>query len=264
MRGKAWATRVCLIAGVLLAAGVKPVAAQRISIAPNIGVYIPTTELVKAASGKQFKQEISITLGGRLGIFFSQRLGVEFTGDYAPSSLKLTSAGFGDTTDANIFTGSGRVSFQAIPFTKPIAFLLTGGVGVINRSGAFYQDVEKRTDVGGTFGASLRFRLGRLLAPSVERRGLHLQAEGRYPGLCCDRREQDPERHPSVSGTGNPVSGTRSTGTVTGSPSEGLEGGRRLGLPANLPSRLVVAETQEPRVPEQSGRSPLGKSDLGH
>ena len=65
---------------------VRPAAAQRLSIAPNIGVYIPTTELVKAASGQQFKQEISITLGGRLGIFFSQRLGVEFTGTMPPAN----------------------------------------------------------------------------------------------------------------------------------------------------------------------------------
>ena len=185
MCGKAWATRVCLIAGVLLAVGVRPLVAQRISIAPNIGVYIPTTELVKAASGKQFKQEISLTLGGRLGIFFSQRLGVEFTGDYAPSSLKLTSAGFGDTTDANIFTGSGRVSFQAIPFTKPIAFLLTGGVGVINRSGAFYKDVAKRTDVGGTFGASLRFRLGRLLRLQLNAEDYIYKPKADIPGFAA-------------------------------------------------------------------------------
>lgn len=207
MRGKAWATRVCLIAVFLLASGMKPVAAQRISIAPNIGVYIPTTELVKAANGQQFKQEISITLGGRLGIFFSQRLGVEFTGDYAPSSLKLTSAGFGDTTDANIFTGSGRVSFQVVPFTKPIAFLLTGGVGVINRSGAFYQDVQKRTDVGGTFGASLRFRLGRLLRLQLNAEDYIYKPKADIPGFAAtDENKTQNDIHLSV-GLGIPFLG---------------------------------------------------------
>jgi len=38
-----------------------------LSISPTIGLYIPTTELAKAASGQQYKQEIPITLGGRVG-----------------------------------------------------------------------------------------------------------------------------------------------------------------------------------------------------
>jgi hypothetical protein len=62
----AWVTRGSRVAGVLLVAGTNALSAQRVSIAPNIGVYIPTTELVKAANGQEFKQEISITLGGRL------------------------------------------------------------------------------------------------------------------------------------------------------------------------------------------------------
>ena len=34
--------------------------AQRISLSPTIGVYIPTSELVKAANGEEFKQEIGL------------------------------------------------------------------------------------------------------------------------------------------------------------------------------------------------------------
>src|SRR3954471_18329863 len=94
MRRNACVARA-LCVGILLDFGAQPLLAQRISIAPNIGVYIPTTELVKAASGQEFKQEISLTLGGRLGFFFGQRLGFEFTGDYAPSKLKVTAAGLG-------------------------------------------------------------------------------------------------------------------------------------------------------------------------
>ena len=131
-----------------------PVMAQRISMAPNIGVYIPTTELVKAASGEEFKQEMSLTVGGRLGILLSHRIGLEFTGAYAPSDLKISQAGFGDQSqDANVFTGSGRISYQLIPLTSPISFEVTGGVGVINRSGEFYASMENKTDIGGTVGA---------------------------------------------------------------------------------------------------------------
>src|SRR4051812_46327457 len=168
MRGNAWVTRVLLAGGVALAASAHPLMAQKVSLTPNIGVYIPTTELVKAASGEEFKQEMSITLGGRVGVALSQRLGLEFTGAYAPSDLKISASGLGDQSQsANIFTGSGRISYQLVPYTSPIAFVMTGGVGVINRSGESYANVENKTDIGGTLGATARFRLGSLLHLSV-------------------------------------------------------------------------------------------------
>ena len=184
MRSNAWMARAAVVSGMLLGAQAGVLAAQGISFSPNIGVYIPTTELVRAASGEEFKQEISLTLGGRLGVALSQRLGLEFTGAYAPSDLKITASGLGDQSqNANVFTGSGRVSYQLVPYTSPVAFVVTGGVGVINRSGEFYANVENKTDIGGTLGASARFRLGSLLHLSCQRRGLHLQAEGRDSGL---------------------------------------------------------------------------------
>jgi hypothetical protein len=139
MRSSAWLVRAIACGGILLGAGGNPLRAQGLSFTPNIGVYIPTTELVKAAGGEEFKQEISLTLGGRLGVSLGQRLGLEFTGAYAPSDLKVTATGLGDQNqDANVFTGSGRISYQLVPYTSPIAFVITGGVGVINRSGDFY------------------------------------------------------------------------------------------------------------------------------
>ena len=141
-------------------------AAQRISFAPTVGVYIPTSELIKAASGQQFKQEITIDVGGRLGIGLSRRLGVELAGTYAPSKLKfdLSSTGGAATKiDANVFSGSGKINLQLIPITSPVAFIVSGGVGVVRRSGAAYTDSPHKTDVGGVVGASLRLNLGGLL-----------------------------------------------------------------------------------------------------
>jgi hypothetical protein len=183
MRGMAWVARISLLSGVLMA-GANPLAAQRISFAPNIGVYVPTTELVKAANGDEFKQEISLTLGGRLGIALGQRLGLEFTGAYAPSNLKVTPTGLASQSqDANIFTGSGRISFQVVPYTSPVAFVVTGGVGVINRSGAFYSNVANKTDIGGTLGASARFRLGSLLHLQVSAEDYVYKPKAEIPGF---------------------------------------------------------------------------------
>jgi hypothetical protein len=200
--------RVLAVGGVLLAAGVQPLMAQRISIAPNIGVYVPTTELVRAASGEEFKQEISLTLGGRVGILLTERLGFEFTGAYAPSNLKISQAGFGDqAADANVFTGSGRVSYQLVPYTSPIAFVITGGVGVINRSGEFYANVAEKTDIGGTLGASARFRLGKLLRIQVSAEDYIYKPKAEIPGFGPDQQKQTQnDIHLSV-GVGIPLLG---------------------------------------------------------
>src|SRR3954453_2528758 len=65
----------------------RPLAAQRVSLSPTLGVYIPTTELVKAANGQEFKQEIALAVGGRLGVNFTPRFGIVTSVSYVPSSL---------------------------------------------------------------------------------------------------------------------------------------------------------------------------------
>lgn len=208
MRGSAWVARALVAGGMLLGAEAQQLMAQGISFAPNIGVYIPTTELVRAATGEEFKQEMSITLGGRLGVALSERLGLEFTGAYAPSDLKVTATGLGDQSqDANIFTGSGRVSYQLVPYTSPVAFLITGGVGVINRSGDFYASVEKKTDIGGTLGASARFRLGSLLRLQVSAEDYIYKPKAEIPGFGPgDEKRTQNDIHLSI-GIGIPLLG---------------------------------------------------------
>jgi hypothetical protein len=208
MRSSPWIARVLLVGGVLLVTGANPLTAQRISIAPNIGVYVPTTELVKAASGQEFKQEISLTVGGRVGIALGQRLGLEFTGAYAPSDLKISQSGFGDQNqDANIFTGSGRISYQLVPMSSPIAFLVTGGVGVVNRSGDFYAGMTDKTDIGGTVGASARFRLGKLLRIQLSAEDYLYKPKGDIPGFTpSDEKKTQNDIHLSL-GLGIPLLG---------------------------------------------------------
>jgi hypothetical protein len=208
MRGNAWVARVLSAGVLLLVTQADPLLAQKISITPNIGLYVPTTELVKAASGEEFKQEMSITVGGRLGIMLGDRLGFEFTGAYAPSDLKVTASGLGDQSeDANIFTGSGRVRFHVIPSSSPISFMVTGGVGVINRSGAFYADVEKKTDIGGTLGATAGFRLGKLIQLSVSAEDYIYKPKAEIPGFGpADEKKTQNDIHLSF-GVGIPLLG---------------------------------------------------------
>ena len=208
MRSSAWMVRAMACGSILLGLRVSSAEAQGLSFTPNIGVYIPTTELVKAASGEEFKQEISLTLGGRLGVALSERLGLEFTGAYAPSDLKISASGLGDQSqNANVFTGSGRISYQLVPYTSPVAFVVTGGVGVINRSGEFYSNVENKTDVGGTLGASARFRLGSLLRLQLSAEDYIYKPKAEIPGFGPDdEKKTQNDIHLSI-GVGIPLLG---------------------------------------------------------
>jgi hypothetical protein len=138
--------------------------AQRVSLSPTIGVYIPTSELVKAAEGQEFKQEAALSVGGRLGVTVSPRFGIETSVSYVPSSLRFTFDETETTTDANLLLGTLRASFHAIPITSPVWLTLSGGASMIRRGGEAYEDVEDRNDVGGVVGATVGFRLGSALS----------------------------------------------------------------------------------------------------
>jgi Outer membrane protein beta-barrel domain len=157
-------TSLVSLVTLFLAGVATPLAAQRISISPTIGVYIPTSELVKAASGQEFKQEIALAVGGRLGINFTPRLGLVTSVSYVPSNLRFTFNQNETKTDANLLFGSARASYQLVPYTSPIWLGLNAGASLVKRGGEAYADAEDKTDVGGVVGATIGFRLGSLLS----------------------------------------------------------------------------------------------------
>jgi hypothetical protein len=153
-----------VLAAAVLALGAAPAQAQRLSLSPTIGVYIPTSELVKAANGEEFKQEVALSVGGRLGVTISPRFGLETSVSYVPSNLRFSFDGTQTETDANLLLGTVRATFHAIPMTSPVWVTLNGGASMIRRGGEAYQDVEDRSDIGGVVGATVGFRLGSMLS----------------------------------------------------------------------------------------------------
>ena len=139
-------------------------AAQRLSLSPTVGIYIPTSELVKATGGEEFKQEVALSLGGRLGLTLSPRFGVETSVSYVPSNLRFTFNQTESTTDANLLLGTVRASFHAIPMTSPVWLTLNGGASLIRRGGEAYHEAEDRSDLGGVVGATVGFRVGSMLS----------------------------------------------------------------------------------------------------
>lgn len=138
--------------------------AQGISLSPTIGLYVPTQQLITSATtGTIPKQEVSITVGGRLGIWLGSRVGLEGSADYSPSKLKFTAAGQSQQ-DANILSGSGKLTVYLLPQDGVVSFRITGGAGMVRRSGAAYAGLADKTDIGGTGGAALGVRFGPILS----------------------------------------------------------------------------------------------------
>jgi len=146
--------------GAALAARPRPVLAQRISLSPTIGVYIPTSELVKAANGQEFKQEIALAVGGRLGLYFSPRFGILTSVSYVPSDLRFTFNQNETKTDATLLFGTTRATYLVIPYTSPVWLGINAGASLVKRGGQAYEAESDKTDFGGVVGTTLGFRLG--------------------------------------------------------------------------------------------------------
>jgi hypothetical protein len=147
-----------------LALCVTPAGAQRVSLSPTIGVYIPTSELVKAANGEEFKQEIALAVGGRLGLNFTPRLGLVTSVTYVPSNLRLTFNQNETKTDANLLFGTARATYYVLPTTSPVWLNINAGGSLVKRGGEAYNSLEDKTDIGGVVGTTVGFNLGSFLS----------------------------------------------------------------------------------------------------
>jgi hypothetical protein len=113
---------------------------------------------------QEFKQEIGLAVGGRLGLDFTPRLGLVTSVSYVPSNLRFTFNDTETTTDANLLFGTARLNYQLIPWSSPVWLGLNAGASLVKRGGDAYQDAEDKTDVGGVVGATVGFNLGGLLS----------------------------------------------------------------------------------------------------
>jgi hypothetical protein len=138
--------------------------AQRISLSPTIGVYIPTTELIKAANGQEFKQEIALAVGGRLGLNFTPRLGLVTSVSYVPSNLRFNFNQNETKTDANLLFGTVRATYYVIPTTSPLWLNINAGGSLVKRGGEAYDTLADKTDIGGVVGTTVGFNLGGFLS----------------------------------------------------------------------------------------------------
>jgi len=140
--------------------------AQKFSIAPQIGFYIPTDQLVQGIQGQPFdaaELEAGPSFGARVGLWFSDRFGIDVSGNYVPTTFRLVNNESEIASqDAKLFNGAAQAVLFILPRSSPFSIYLNGGVGVVSRGGVAFTDAADKSDVAGVFGAGAAIRLGGL------------------------------------------------------------------------------------------------------
>ena len=144
-----------------------------VSLSPYVGMVLPTADLLtlskSTGTGTQdIKLSSALTVGGRLGIMFTSRVGILADVGYSPGSLKFDSTGISTNTDVTVLSGIGKLVLFLIPSTSPVWLNVSGGGGAIrhsfkNGSGTL-TGLKDGTNVGGVIGTSAGIRLGQLIA----------------------------------------------------------------------------------------------------
>ena len=144
----------------------------RVGLSAFLGGYLPANNLFESVRLGDVDQPIILNLGHKAGIVGGgrltlrlSRLAIEAEATYGPSDLDIPSAVADDVpSDASIFLGTLNALYDIYraPFS-PLTLYISGGGGLVARSGAFFDRFTGTTDVAGVLGMGLRFGL----APAV-------------------------------------------------------------------------------------------------
>ncbi|MGD8726577.1 MAG: hypothetical protein PVH40_02975 [Gemmatimonadales bacterium] len=175
MTSRVWRSVITLFGLSALSLSAVTATAAQVSVAPTVGVYMPTNDLINAVidggSTISFKQQVGLAIGGRIGVAFGPRVGLTATGSYVPTQLQATVSQAGVSQNREDYTdlwfGTGRLNVWLLPPTSVFALGVNGGVGVVGRGATTVYDSEgmpytspSRTDVGGVVGGTAGVNLG--------------------------------------------------------------------------------------------------------
>ncbi|KPK56636.1 MAG: hypothetical protein AMS21_12600 [Gemmatimonas sp. SG8_38_2] len=165
----------------LLALAPSPLAAQTtVGLSAFGGVYLPTSDLFDGVvpidtfgpSSLKFKQKTGWTLGARVAVWPSARIGIEAEAAYVSSDVEgdfIVAAGgqlrpTSGTESGNLFLGSLNLVYALIkPPLEPLAITVSGGVGLVSRGGDAWNNFEDTSDIAGVLGLGLKYGIARAL-----------------------------------------------------------------------------------------------------
>jgi hypothetical protein len=165
----------------LLALAPSSLAAQTtVGLSAFGGVYLPTADLFDGVvpidtfgpSSLKFKQKMGWTLGARVAVWPSARIGIEAEAAYVSSDVEgdfIVAVGgqlmpVSGTEKGNLFLGSLNFVYALIkPPLEPLAITVSGGVGLVSRGGDAWNNFEDTSDIAGVLGLGLKYGIAKAL-----------------------------------------------------------------------------------------------------
>lgn len=139
-------------------------AAQRLSLRPQIGIYIPTKDLVAVSQGGAVgKIEAGPSFGAAIALRFGSHFGIEASGAYVPTTFSLDAGNQVQKQDAKLFLGDATAVLYVLPPSSILSLWLRGGVGVVSHGGVAFTSAEDKRDISGVGGAGAGIRLGGIM-----------------------------------------------------------------------------------------------------
>jgi hypothetical protein len=146
-----------------LAAAHAEARAQSLSLIPEIGLYIPTEQLVDASDGTVGELEAGPSFGLRLALLLGDRISLSVGGSYVPTTFALRpEGGPTESQDARLFNGTGQLVVFVLPPGSPVSVFVNAGLGVVSRGGVAFTDEAETSDIAGVLGGGASLRLGGL------------------------------------------------------------------------------------------------------
>lgn len=139
--------------------------AQRIVVTPHIGYYSPTENLYESKPGltsgaEWYKLDSGTALGGSFGLWFTSRVGVNFSGAHVATNLRRHRSSGDQLTEAAITQASAQAVFLLGAPDATVLPFLNGGFGLVSRGGGAFEASTETSNLAGIFGVGTSIRLG--------------------------------------------------------------------------------------------------------
>jgi hypothetical protein len=164
----------------LILAAVPSMAAAQVELSTYVGLFVPASDVacntfamptfpspIVSDSGAledtvivHLRQEMSATVGTRLTVWLSERVGVEAVASYAASQLQAK--------EAELVGATARVLVRfGLPAERSALHVLAG-LGFLHRGGDAYERLQGTTEFRFVVGSGLRVRVSRKLTVRVD------------------------------------------------------------------------------------------------
>lgn len=138
--------------------------AQVIQLRPVANFSFPTRFSFKDG-GIQVRQKVTLRVGGRMTMTFSDRFDVVTAVTYSPGSATLLGAGsrIDFSSSAHSLAASTGARYWVLPPPRTLAWEFHTGVGLVFGGVPAYGDLFERSTLSGVVGTTLLYQIGQIV-----------------------------------------------------------------------------------------------------